>query len=395
MTFSNKQRNYIEDLIAFDTTSIHSNLDLIDHVTKILERTRARITLNFNPDKTKANLIASIGPPEAEGGVIFSGHTDTVPVTGQDWSTNPYRAVEENGKIFARGSTDMKGFCGLALAAFEHVATEHESKLQKPLHLLLTYDEEVGCIGAQNFVTTNSHLLTKPDLILVGEPTNLRPILAHKGIRCFNASAKGHGYHSSAPDKGVSAIQYNARLSGYVYRIGESLKNEGITDLRFDPSYSTVNVGTIQGGSAVNVVADECVFSFETRPVPGDNGDVLVEKFLAAQEKVQNCFKKAARDTGLELHLALDEYVSVPPFDGNEHHPGSKLLINLLDDKTVGVAPFCTEAGIFQNAGWNSIVCGPGSIEQAHQPDEFITIDQLKRGAHLIEKISHRCFEPA
>lgn len=391
MSLNTNQTALIRDIISFDTTSVHSNLDLIEYVTARLEGTGATITLDHNADKTKANLIASIGPSDVEGGIILSGHTDTVPVTGQDWATDPYKIVEENGKLFARGSADMKTFCALSIAQFQKVAAQNAHQLQRPLHLLLTYDEEVGCIGAQNLITTYGDVLAKPDLVLVGEPTELRAVSANKGIRCFNASAKGHGCHSSAPDKGVNAIRFNSKLLGYVYRIGEELQKAGIQDIRFDPPYSTVNVGTIHGGSAINVVADECVFSFETRPVPGDTGEYLVEQLIRAQEKVKACFAKVAKEEGLSLNLGLEEYVSVPAFAGDETHIGSRFLVNLLDDKNVIVAPFCTEAGVFQNAGWNTIVCGPGSIDQAHKPDEFITVDQATRGAQLISRVAQRC----
>lgn len=392
MTLNKKQTTLIEDLIGFDTTSVNSNLDLITYVVNRLEGTGANIALDHNAEKTKANLIASIGPSHIEGGIILSGHTDTVPVTGQDWKTYPYKIVEENGKLFARGSADMKSFCALSIAEFERIANDHAKELQHPLHLVLTYDEEVGCIGAQNLITTYGDVLAKPDLVLVGEPTNLRAVNANKGIHCFNVHAKGHGCHSSSPDKGVNAIQYNARLVGYVNRIGEELRQSGIRDLRFNPPYSTVSVGTISGGSAVNVVADECVFSFETRPVPGDSAQTVIDRVLQAQNKVQDCFVKAAKGSDLTLNLSLDEYVSVPSFNGDAGHAGSKFLISLLDDENVIVAPFCTEAGVFQNAGWNTIVCGPGSIDQAHQPDEFITINQVERGADLISRVTQRCF---
>lgn len=394
MSFTKNQTTLIRDLIGFDTTSVNSNLDLIHYIVDRLDHAGINIALDHNADRTKANLLATIGPPDGTNGIILSGHTDTVPVAGQDWKTNPYQITEENGRLFARGSADMKTFCALSIAEFENIAINHAHKLQRPLHLALTYDEEVGCIGAQNLISTYGDILAKPELVLVGEPTNLNAVIANKGIRCFNAHAKGHGCHSSAPDNGINAIQHNAKLLGFVYRIGEELRKTGIRDVRFDPPYSTVNVGTIKGGSAINVVADECVFSFETRPVPGDTGETLIRRFTEAQKKVQNSFAKAANDSGLRLNLNLEEYVSVPSFAGDENHIGSRFLINLLDDQNVLVAPFCTEAGVFQNAGWNTVVCGPGSIDQAHQPDEFITVNQVKRGAKLIEQVTQRCFQP-
>ncbi len=395
MSITQNQKTTIEELIGFDTTSVNSNLDLITYVTNRLDGLGAHLTLDHSPDKTKANLLTTIGPKDQAGGIILSGHTDTVPVAGQNWSTDPYKIAESQGRLYARGSADMKVFCALALAQFEHIAKEHAGQLQRPLSLVLTYDEEVGCIGAQNLIDTHGDLLAKPELVLVGEPTSLRAVSANKGIRCFEAHAKGHGCHSSSPDKGINAIRYNAKLVDFVYRVGDELKKNGVKDIRFDPAYSTVNVGTINGGSAINVVADECVFTFETRPVPGDTGETLVTRVIKQQAQIEQAFADASKGSGLSLNLDLREYVSVPAFNGDENHTGSRFLISLLADKNVLVAPFCTEAGVYQKAGWNTIVCGPGSIDQAHQPDEFIELDQVKRGANLIERVTQRCLTAA
>ncbi len=383
-TLNSTQTTLIKDLISFDTTSIHSNLTLITHVANQLDDLGAKITLNHNKGKTKANLLATIGPADTAGGIILSGHTDTVPVTGQDWRTNPYEVTEENGKIFARGSVDMKGFCGLALAQFIETAKTQSRLLHKPLSLLLTYDEEVGCFGAKNLIHQYGAVLPKPELVLIGEPTSLKANIAHKGIRCFNVHVKGHGCHSSNPDAGISAIEHSHQFIGLLYQLREEFRQSGVSDTRFSPSFSTINVATVNGGSAINVVPDECVFSFETRTIPGDTGDYLVHK-------MKRCFEQAISATGAKLKVNLDEYVTTFPFAGDEHHSGSQFLISLLDDKEVVVAPFCTEASAFQENGWNTIVCGPGSIEQAHQPNEFITIQQLERGANLIERVTQRC----
>ncbi len=392
MTITTTELNLIRDFIRFDTTSRNSNLDLINWVANRLDDVGLPPIISYSPDGTKANLLATIGP-DAPGAIVLSGHTDTVPVDGQIWATNPYEVTEKDGKLHGRGTVDMKSFDALALAKFEGLARDHGygKKLSRPLHLLLTYDEEVGCLGAQRFVDTQKDTIIDPSLILVGEPTRLQAVIANKGIRCFNSYATGKSCHSSRPDDGVNAIRVNARLLGYIYRIGEKLKNAGVQDLRFDPPYSTVNVGTIKGGSAINIVADECVFSFETRPVPGDSGNQLVEKYKAAQEKVLKCLQNSAGTADLRL----EEYVSVPSYAGDDQHEGTQFLISQLDNKETAVAPFCTEAGVFQNAGWNTVVCGPGSIAQAHQPDEYITLDQLARGAALINRVVQRCLPSA
>ncbi len=392
MTITSTELNLIRDFIRFDTTSRNSNLDLINWVANRLDDVGLPPIISYSPDGKKANLLATIGP-DAPGGIVLSGHTDTVPVDGQAWTTNPYDVTEKDGKLYGRGTVDMKSFDALALAAFEGLAREHGlgKTLTRPLHLLLTYDEEVGCIGAQRFVDTQKETIIDPSLVLVGEPTGLQAVIANKGIRCFNAHATGKSCHSSRPDDGINAIRVNAKLLGYVYRIGEQLKKTGVQDLRFDPPYSTVNVGTFQGGSAVNIVADQSVFTFETRPVPGDSGQTLIDKYKAAQEKVVRCLQNTAG----AADLRLEDYVSVPSFAGNEGHEGTQFLLGQLERRDTAVAPFCTEAGVFQNAGWNTVVCGPGSIAQAHQPDEYITLDQLARGAALINRVVQRCLPSA
>ena len=385
MSLSQPQTRLIKDLIRFDTTSVHSNLDLITYVANYLDGSGANVRLDHNHDGSKANLLATIGPQTQAGGIILSGHTDTVPVTGQNWRTNPYDITEENGKLYARGSADMKVFCALALAEFDGIARERAQDLQRPLHLLLTYDEELGCFGAKNWVKTYGNQLEPPDLVLVGEPTNMRAAVAHKGIRCFNAAVKGCGGHSSNPANGISAIEHTLDFLAVVRTVAEQFRQAGIQDLRFEPPHTTVNLGTINGGSAVNVIPDECRFSFETRPVPGHSGQDLVDALHRA-------FKKAREETGGRLQIDIEETVHTLPFAGDEHHHGTQFLLRQLKDRQTVVVPFCTEASAYQENGWNTVVCGPGDIAQAHQPDEFIKTEQAIHGAQLIHNVAQRCF---
>jgi acetylornithine deacetylase len=380
------QTTLIKDLIRFDTTSSNSNLRLIEHVANRLDGTGATVTLTHNADGTKANLIATVGPQDAAGGIILSGHTDTVPVEGQNWSTTPYEVSEQDGKLFARGSVDMKGFNALALSQLIDTA-ENQSQLQRPLSVLLTYDEEIGCFGAQDLVRDHAHLLGQPELILVGEPTELKPIISHKGIHCFEVTVQGLGAHSSNPANGVSAIKYGSASIHLLYELAGEFEASGKRDERFTPPYTTLNVGTIQGGSAVNIVADQLKFTFETRPIPGETRDELLER-------LNGFFEKATFQKGTALSYNFKEYVANAPFVGNPCAEGTKHLLSLLDDKNLQAVPFMTEASAFQNAGFNTVVCGPGSINQAHQPDEFITVDQLERGAQLLERVAQRCFQP-
>ena len=380
------QTTAIRDLISFDTTSVNSNLELITHVANSLEGSGASITLDHNNDGTKANLLATIGPRTSPGGIILSGHTDTVPVTGQNWGTNPYQISETNGKLYARGSTDMKVFCALALTEFDDIARNRATDLQRSLHLVLTYDEEVGCFGAKNLVRTYGDTLEKPDLVLVGEPTSLRAAVAHKGIRCFNVAVKGCGGHSSNPANGVSAIEHSLDFLQVVRTLAKEFEDVGLKDARFEPSHSSVNLATIEGGSAINVIPDECRFSFETRPIPGHDSQDLVDA-------VHRAFRQASDKTNGRLSVDIEEYVSTLPFAGDEHHTGTQFLLRQLSNKQTIVAPFCTEASAFQENGWNTVVCGPGDIAQAHQPNEFITVEQAQQGAQLIRNVSQRCFQ--
>jgi len=384
MTITQETQQIIRSLIEFDTTSDRSNLDLISHVTDLIASSADTLTLNHNEDGTKANLVATIGPQNEKGGIVLAGHTDTVPVSGQSWSTDPYTLVEENGRLYGRGTCDMKAFCGLSIATFIDTARNRKSDLRKPLSLVLTYDEEVGCFGAKKLVAEESSLFLNPDLVLIGEPTSLKPAIAHKGIRCFEIKTKGHSCHSSNPEKGVSAIQHSNSFVTTIFSLAEKLKQSGIKDTRFEPSYSTVNVGTINGGNAVNTVPDECIIIFETRTVPGENFDIRA----ALEAK----FADAVRAAGGELLIDTNEYVTTQPFAGNPNHPGTQFLLKQLGSDSFIVAPFCTEASAFQESGLNTVVCGPGSIDQAHKPDEFIDIKQLKEGQELIKRLTQRCF---
>lgn len=386
MTLNQNQKKLIQDLIRFDTTSSNSNLELIHYVADTLSGTGASITIDYNDNNTKANILATVGPKDGEGGIILSGHTDTVPVTGQDWNTDPYAVHEADGKLFARGSVDMKGFNALALSQFIETAKDRH-KLTRPLSILLTYDEEVGCFGAQNFVNHHGDKLGRPDLILVGEPTELKPVIAHKGIHCFEVNITGNAAHSSNPNLGISAIKYGSRAITLLYDIAKEFEISGKRDTRFTPPYSTLNVGTINGGNAVNIIANHCRFIFETRPIPGDTRDNLLRR-------LSEFFEEAAFQKGKAFEYSIKEYVANAPYEGNENTEGTQFLLGLLEDKTPQAAAYMSEASTFQNAGFNTVICGPGSITQAHQPNEFIEINQLDLGAKLIQRVVQRCYQP-
>lgn len=390
------EKAILADLIRFDTTSDRSNLSLIDYVADRLDGTGASIDIKLNDKGTKANLLATLGPKGKEGGLILSGHTDTVPVAGQDWATNPYTLVERDNKLFARGSVDMKGFDALALSRFIEVAN-NQDKLIRPLSVLLTYDEEIGCFGAKDFVRDHGDLLGKPELILVGEPTELKPVIAHKGIHCFDVTIAGQSCHSSNPNNGINAIEHATAAIQFLLDFSESANPDesyGAKDTRFTPPNSTINIGQIEGGSAVNIVADFCKFTFETRPIPGETRDDLLRflKYFFDDNGLKEYHDESSRLQPGEFYI--NEYVSSPPYDGNLKAAGTQALIAELEHKDPLAVAFMTEASAFQNAGFNTVVCGPGSIDQAHQPNEFITLDQFKRGADLLDRVTQRCFQP-
>lgn len=388
MALTDLQKKLIGDFIGFDTTSYNSNLPLIEYVIEHLKEAGADITLDYNEDQTKANLLATIGPAEQGAGVLFSGHTDTVPVEGQDWETDPYQLTEKDGRFYGRGTCDMKGFCALALAQFLETA-KNKDALTKPMRLLLSYDEEVGCEGAKNFIENMGEDIPAPELVLVGEPTMLHPVHAHKGFYAYQVYVKGYGCHSSAPDNGVNAINLASQLIEELSRLAADLKLNGAQDERFDPPYTTSNVGIIQGGSAANVVADECSFVFEMRPVPGVNPEVLLKPYHEFCRQLEKSYGQVSP----ECRIEISSTVSTVPFAGNSDHPESQFVVDLTGRKNLQVVAFSTEAGIYQDAGWNTMVCGPGSIDQAHQPNEFIEISQLEAASDMLVRLAQRCFE--
>lgn len=376
-----------ERLISYDTTSANTNLPLINYVADRLEGTGARISFTNNSDETKSNLVATIGPEDTPDGIILSGHTDTVPVEGQNWSTNPYKLTEDEHAYYARGSVDMKAFDALALSRLIELAPG-ASSLKRPVSVVLTYDEEIGCFGVQDLVQKHPELLGHPELVIVGEPTLLRPVIAHKGIHCFEITVKGKGGHSSDPKNGVSAIKYGARAMNILDELSKEFEQSSKRDNRFTPPFSTLNVATVHGGSAINIIPDEVTFTFETRPIPGETRDELLDR-------LQSFFEEASFQKGNAFSFDIKEYVANPPFEGNLESKGTRSLLSVLENPLPLAVPFMTEASAYQNAGFNTVVCGPGSIDQAHQPDEFITKSELNRGAVFLERLTRQCFSCA
>ncbi|WP_025129857.1 acetylornithine deacetylase [Pseudomonas sp. PH1b] len=363
-------RALLARLVGFATVSRDSNLELIGFVRDYLAGYGVDSELIYNPQRTKANLFATIGPTD-RGGVVLSGHTDVVPVDGQAWTLEPFVLTEREGRLYGRGSADMKGFIASVLAAVPNLTRR---TLRLPVHLAFSYDEEVGCLGVRPMLEQLQQRPHKPLLCLIGEPTELRPVLGHKGKLAMRCQVRGAACHSAYAPYGVNAIEYAARLIGKLGDIGTRLARPEHHDRRFDPPFSTVQTGLIKGGRALNIVPQDCEFDFEVRTLPGDDAQAVVDELQRyAEGELLPGMQAVQADTGIGLQplSAYPGLATAPDSDAAE------LLALLSGSREFGTVAFGTEGGLFHEAGIATVVCGPGSMEQGHKPDEFISIEQL------------------
>lgn len=361
----------LEQIVAFDSTSRESNLELIAHIQSYLDNLGIESRLTHNDDKTKANLWATVGPDIA-GGVVLSGHIDVVPVDGQDWSNDPFSMWQQDGKVFGRGTVDMKGFVAVVLALAPLMLRKD---LKIPLHFAFSYDEEVGCVGVRGLIDDVVQNLPLPAAVIVGEPTSMQIIGGHKGSRSFHTTVRGVPAHSSDPRLGANSIMAAARIVTYLEELQQELAANAAPDCPFDPPYTTIDMGKINGGTANNIIPEYTRIDWGMRIVPGDDGPALekrVRDYIA--EHVDPGLKSIAPHAGVETEL----YNVVPPLMPDATSAAEQLIRHLTGLNQSGVVSFGTEAGLFQEAGMPTVVFGPGSIEQAHQPDEFIEISQLQ-----------------
>ncbi|MDH4565865.1 acetylornithine deacetylase [Pseudomonas sp. BN414] len=363
-------RDLLERLVGFATVSRDSNLELITFIRDYLSGLGVESELFYNPERTKANLFATIGPRD-RGGVVLSGHTDVVPVDGQAWTVEPFRLTEREGRLYGRGTADMKGFIASVLAA---VPAFQERPLTLPVHLAFSYDEEVGCLGVRPMLAELEKRPHKPRLCLIGEPTELKPVLGHKGKLAMRCEVQGAACHSAYAPYGVNAIEYAARLIGKLGEIGAELARPEHHDERFDPPFSTVQTGTIKGGRALNIVPAECEFDFEVRALPGFDAQQVADELQAfAEDELVPRMRRVQADTGINLKpLSAYPGLATPP-DGE----AARLLALLSGSTEFGTVAFGTEGGLFDQAGIPTVVCGPGSMDQGHKPDEFVSLEQL------------------
>ncbi|MFJ1571229.1 acetylornithine deacetylase [Pseudomonas sp. NPDC088322] len=355
-------------LIGFATVSRDSNLQLIGFIRDYLAQLGVASELFFNAEGTKANLFASIGPTD-RGGVVLSGHTDVVPVDGQAWSVDPFVMTERDGRLYGRGTADMKGFIASVLAAVPAFLAQ---PLHTPVHLAFSYDEEVGCLGVRSMLDALAQRPHKPRLCLIGEPTELKPVLGHKGKLAMRCQVHGAACHSAYAPYGVNAIEYAARMIGKLGEIGQALAED--QDARFDPPFSTVQTGVIKGGRALNIVPEECEFDFEVRALPGFAAEAVADQ-LQAYAEVELLPRMRAVSAASDIRLwPLSAYPGLATAADSE---AARLVALLSGSSEFGTVAFGTEGGLFDQAGIATVVCGPGSMEQGHRPDEFVSVAQL------------------
>ncbi len=378
----------ISKLIAFDTTSRYSNMELIGFLQTYLSGLGIDSTLVPNDDGSKANLYATVGPMDKPG-IMLSGHTDVVPIDGQEWDTDPFSVVERDGKLFGRGTSDMKSFIALVLA---NLPRFQERGLSEPLHLAFSYDEEVGCVGVRPMIDMINGLPIKPRMAIIGEPTSMQVITGHKGKRSYIAEFRGLEAHSSLAPRGVNAIEYAARFIAHLQSMAKRLQSEGPFDELYDVAHTTVHTGTIQGGTALNIVPKDCRIEFEFRYIGTDDPDALEQEFIdQAREVLEPEMKQIDPSTGITVTC----YNDMPGLDMNVDAEVVTFVKQLAGRNDHAKVAFGTEAGLFQKRGGiPCVVCGPGSIDQAHKPNEFISLEQLDKGEAFLERLMDRVCTP-
>lgn len=358
-------------LVRINTVSAHSNLPLIHFVRDELARLGVASRLTFNTDKTKANLFATLGEGKPAG-VILSGHTDTVPWDGQDWSGNPLDGAVRDGKLFGRGSADMKSFIAIALA---HAGDFLHSKAPFAIHLALSYDEEVGCFGVRELIADLRDAGISPLACIIGEPTRMVPAIAHKGVYRYKCCVRGKEAHSSLTPKSVNAIEMAARVVGKLRDMAEGFERDEPRYEGFDVPFSTASVGQFHGGIADNVVPRDAEFRYEFRDLPTADARAMQQEVVAHARSLEPAMKRVAPEAGFRFETICE----IPSFLGSAGDSVTRLAQRLSGEARTTQVAFGTEAGLFKNAGIPTVVCGPGSIEQAHQPDEYVSLEQLAR----------------
>lgn len=365
------------DLVGFPTVTSESNLDLIAYVADRLEPLATDVELTYDETGQKANLLATIGPA-IDGGVILSGHTDVVPAEETDWTGAPFVAIRREQNIYGRGTADMKGFIACAIAMAKAFAA---APLQRPVHIAATFDEEVGCKGAPVLIDGLARRGIKPAAAIVGEPTGMNVVIAHKGMHEYTTTLTGVEGHGSAPDRAVNAVHYGALYVAKLLDLGTELEDRAPANSPYDPPHTTISVGTISGGMARNVVAGECTIQWEMRPVNRSDTEFVLSELESFEQRMRAEMQSVFPDPSLNTVTEG----AVGGLEGVEDSYAVRLVSELVDGSKREVVAFGTEAGIYQAAGIPSVVCGPGAIEVAHRPDEHISLEQLESCLDMME----------
>jgi acetylornithine deacetylase len=372
----------IRTLIAFPTVSRDSNLELIDYVRELLRPFDADVRLTFDHDKRKANLFATLGPRGLPG-VVLSGHTDVVPVDGQDWASDPFTLAERDGKLYGRGTSDMKSFIACALA----LVPEFAQRLQTPVHLAFSYDEEVGCLGVRDLLADMMQAGIRPASCIVGEPTEMRPVIAHKGKQSYRCTVRGLASHSAYAPYGVNAVEAAAEAVAFLKKLARRHRDRGPYDRGFDIAYTTVHTGVIHGGTALNIVPQDCVFDFEFRNLPGDDPGNLLKEFEA---HVRGVIEPEMHAVDARTGFRIVKMSEIPALDTGAEAEITALVQEFSGSNDIAKVSFGTEASQFQVAGVPTVVCGPGSIREAHKPDEFVTLAQVAQCETFLRRLFQR-----
>ena len=371
----------LKALIGFDTTSFKSNLNLIKYIENYLNQYKIKSELVYNDTKTKANLFATIGP-NTDGGIVLSGHTDVVPVTNQLWNSDPFQLTEKDEKLYGRGTSDMKSFIALVLSRVPKLV---EKKLSKPIHFAFSYDEEIGCVGVHGLLDLIDQKSLKPEFCIIGEPTSMEVVIGHKGKHSYNVKVNGLSCHSGQAPFGVNAINYASKLIAYIDELNNEKSIKGPFDQDYEVPYTTLHTGLIKGGTILNIVPNLCEFEYEIRNIKEDDPNVLANRIKDyADEKLTGNMHKISSKTGIEIN----EIINYPGLDISPEIELVKKIKKLLNNHKHKKVVYGSEGGLFKNRfNIPTIVCGPGSIDQAHKPNEFVSIEQIKKCSVFLDNL--------
>ncbi|MCY4460602.1 MAG: acetylornithine deacetylase [Albidovulum sp.] len=372
----------LDKLVAIPVVAGESNLEIVDCAKHLLGDLGFEIDIVPDPASGKANLFATVGPSDSGRGVILSGHTDVVSVQGQNWQSDPFRLTKKNGRLFGRGAADMKGFLACAIAGARRASRR---KLRRPLHLALSYDEELGCVGAVTLVDFIAEKSVSASSCIVGEPTSMDVATGHKGKTALRAHCYGRECHSSRAPLSVNAVHVASDLIGSIRAMQKQLESRGCRDEGYEIPYSTLHVGRIEGGTALNIVPNRCEIEFELRSLVGDDAQGILDEIRLEADRI------AAGFNSPEAKIEIEQVVSYPGLDTPENSPAAALAKDISGCETVKKVDFGTEGGLFaQKLNVPTVICGPGSMEQGHGPDEFVEVAQLRRCDEMLDALVER-----